>query len=568
MKVLFNFLGLAAIVISCTGGPAWARLDNGGWMSRDLAISKDQSTVYATTVTDGGSDCAGKDYEPLTLWAFCANGLCPETCDGGSNTPCKWRIPICEARGTKSDSSDPKGYHASYAPPAVSADGKYIAAVSVNGLAHIVNSDGTEVYPGLDEHGHHNDYAERNRGMSFYARPVIDQWNFTNNVTTSGTTTTYECTGYRLYALSRDGRLAAWQSVPNCNADDEQGRWEFIATHGWPYRPELGGKPVRGPFLFEPLIDSDSPLRSDACGARIYFGSENSKEGLFSIDPCGSGADEPTTDWRCFWRKKGQQSNGALQTLTFTLGGTIDNFTDGDSVGGKKLLIANAKNGTVAINLDEPPSTTDCLADSGSGAAYKEHWLHVGGKKAVGNQDERTHRSYPTVSKDKRSIYLTGKGGAVIELLALNPMANGDSFSPQTNGGESGYFFPETGSIPDISFSSATANPHDGFVYFGTSKKGGIYRVAPLSSSEGNALPEDSLWFPVSPPDGWRTSPAFTKATGPSGQMHRIHIGSAKGRLYTIRLPNPAEADHHAMHGESDREWCWDTRTNKPCDPD
>jgi hypothetical protein len=585
-----------------------ARLDHGGWMSRDLAVGEadEVETVYATTVSDADDvaatplcatatgpscsdfwccgapewgtlgDCAE---EPMTLWAFCANGDCSDVSDDDRDCkpsnhaeydpviterlcdlcdkPCKWRRPLCGSKGTPSTGSDPGGISgSSYAPPVVSADGKHIFAASVDGNVYAFDDAGNLLWKwdAVD-----NDQPD----AQFYARPALDEWEES------------ECTRRSLYLASVDGRLFAFHADDDaCTGTPAPG----TLRSGYPFAPKvgLGGSPATGDFLFEPIVDpkhtyppGSTTRVANAQGCpRVYIASDKNTEGIWAIDTCSDGDDDPATApddptagdpdtglpdtlWRCFWKTSGSGNNKALASLSFKLGGTIY-----EEPGLRRLLLANGETGTVAIDLDNPPQAQNCGGPPEvQTSPNREYWIHKVG--SVGNQDERTHRSYPTISQPQDehhpAVYLTGKGGAIVHLSMLatgtTPVTiNSVTYHHTTpiqldEDHATDYLFPASGTIPDLSFSSATANPHAGsnagFLFFGAAKDEGVYRVDPNGGSSA-----EPAWFDYKPEDGWRTTPVFT------GAGARIHIGSAKSILYGL--------DVNASCGQT--LWCWDAR--------
>lgn len=572
---------LLAVAVVAMASISEARLDHGGWMSRELAVGAfDDSgttveTVYATTLEDGVSGNPPSD-DAMTLWAFCppykdtghpAEGCLSETscpvlspekaAERACAHPCKWRARLAEdpdalpLANNLADGSGPD----SFAPPAVNTDGDRIYVVtdegSSDGRIFSFDNCGDQRWwfdPPDDSSGN-----DSNKG-GFYARPVVHD-------TGSGEPVVIAVN----FGASNKAHLHAVQDVPGVNplngpatewlSPGKLAETPPVQQTNYPYQIPLSK--VR----YGPILDTECEATASwsACSEempRVYLASENTGKGMLAYDihpddpdcaPAGASNTDgygPCLIWCSAPNDVTDLPKGVVVTCNggppdaYRLGGTIVRdvkLRDGPPAVFGDILVSHLADGMVAHHLDE------CLGCSPAWGLGKVDWA----LSSLFIND--THRSIPTLSVNEREplhvlavgsdpeqsmIYSTTRTGAALnQLYVMRP--GPASAVPGVPALHLGAFYPKFGDpgVGTSSYSWAVPNPTTGHLFYGGATDSGIHRVNrntvdnPLITDELEAVAE---WFDYIPPNAWRTAPAY------SGAGKWLHIGSAEARFYNL----------------------------------
>lgn len=571
-----------AFLLLALPGKGHSRLDDGGAMSRQLAVGKfcdggtgeacDNGTfietVYATTQEDGDPGNTQKD-DPLTLWAFCPPGegdviadvhpaeVCAmaacETYDPADppddfcSPPCKWRAPVVIDPNVAAPALDVGSGKVSFAPPAVTSDGTRIFAASENG-------DDSRIYA-FDNCG--------NQDWSFNPPVLPGNIKTNKNGFYAGLTVFEPSVGQPIvfavnYGANNKAFLHAIEDVSSGNPTSE---WTN-------YPMELPFSKVR----YTPVLDTRCQDCEDY--PRVYIASQNTGKVLMGInvhpdDPaCGGTGTGPCVAWCSGPGSVPGKTCEAGVPDGYRLGGVIVPHVQLRDTGSPTdygdVLVSQLVDGVVAHHLDACPTC------SPSWKIGELDWA-VGGLTI-----DQTHRSMPVLSVNEREpdhilgsdptdpvaepvVYVTTRNGAATrQLTQFNPAVA--STAPTAAAPPAHRkLYPKSGDpgVGTSSYAWAVPNPTTGMIYWGGATDSGIHRVNrriqlnvpnPIFSHELEATAE---WFDYIPPNAWRTSPAF------SGDGRWMHIGSAEAVFFNI---DPDGRKGRALS-------CFDTRTGQgsPC---
>ena len=583
---------LFTVVVSVVFMPtvASSRLDNGGEMSRELAVGRychngsgtDCSggtvyeTIYATSQEDGE---VGTSDDALTLWAFCppsdsGGGDPAEGCDvvpTGSDPsdvcatppperacdpPCIWHSEIEWSTGVVTDSGKE-----SFAPPATNKAGDRIYVASDEG-----NSGRIYAFDNCGEQVWAFDPGSNNTKKGFYAPPVVHE-------PTTGNPIVFAIS----YGTSNQAHLHAIEDTGTGYRSGSQ--WGA----GYPKAVKLSR--VR----YKPVLDTtckekfaklpDSPETWNECSPdepRIYLASDNTGKGIlaYDVNPTDPDCVSRGGSGPCLiWCSGGGNVEGVdCQTGAgdaYRLGGVIveDVHLRTDSSGNPiygSILVSQLADGVVGTHLDE------CTDPECNWKPGQQDWglssLFI----------TQTHRSMPTLSvngrdpdhivaalsssvaHDQPSVNITSRGGSALEQVSRIVPRDVGATSGNASGAWS-QLYPKAGDpgVGTSSYSWVVPNPVTGHLFYGGATDSGIHRVNPRTVDRTEygvyEQPATVEWFPYKPPNQWRTAPQF------SGGGRWMHIGSAEARFYNI---NPDGRKGVALS-------CFDTFDSEggPCTP-
>ena len=588
MKVL---RALAWVLVLAPGASAY--MDHGGRISRDFAKG---------TLTVGGGNSEelviltwagnGSKTEPLTVFAFCADGECGFNANGFPDDPCfqvqgapspqDW---TCE-KSSDNDHTPKASAHCkstkgclwawelpgsrgniSYAPPVVSGVGSsqrvYVATANHGGGGSVwaFNLGGQALWrydPG--------DPKEAKGG--FYARPAV-------------------------VGLAGGDRLVLAPSLKNSRMyvlhdEVDSGGYPTVSTWTAPFPIGPVGK-GGGRVRFEPIPECQNNCSDPIV---VYAGVESGgkKRGLYKFEvhsdspeadiaTCGRDSSVTCLDWTILDSDLSMSIGGVLvensaskKFLVANLGNTsgtavyaVSAREDGSCLGPDEDGNNNVVEGCFAIHsqVDDDESTTDLSSIRG------------------------THRSHPAVRKKAGSqpeIFISQKEGGEkpggkLWRFRLKEQGNwghqDGSHRDRWNSvledawGAAGSLGQEpwptcltpAKAIPTTSWSSPAIHPDGDFVFVSSrpGKKneapGGVYRL-PVNTVDAHECPGtgddvSANWLEIRgqvPKDGFRTTGIFT-ASG-----RRVHYGSSVDRFYTMDSKSGSECSLIAcydMDGDS-----------------
>ena len=506
---------------------AWGRLDQGGYMSRDLAVGVRHpvgedpiTTIYATT-----QENPGVNGEQMILWAFCVDAQCDgvplgeiHNTPGVCEKPCKWRVDL------------PGSYDSdSFGPPSVSEDGSRVFVGSKNGKFYAYDYDGSNAWTGLPcpldtgsaPKDHYDTLCYTGVEEDFYATPTVYEWNdgagdrrliFASDRGKNGKAHVHIITdlGFDEPGIpwSKDRHAALTNGIANDHA------W-VSGTSAWPCR--IPGSSNR----FQPIVDDALGKPHENDKTRIYVAAEAASKGMYALSLETSKCPDNSQNEEFIW----QMQRSKKISLAFRLGGTILENVDLDpdpaSETRGRLLVANATGGVVGICLDDHDPADNATEDPASpyvqsGICDPGDCLFVKrNNSGPGSGTEKTHRSRPTQSTNAREprhvlgdpgvpvVYLSGQGSNLHRIDEYN------------------------WSIPSY--------PGDAKPYYPTPENGTAYQYCTLNT-EPDEMP-------------WQSFPVLIDTDPPIGEITSADDKDASTPRVSYSSPDPNPWTGHILYG-------------------